>query len=218
VLWMPSPGRVSKREEKALSLSRLFVLIPLYKPGEKSLLYPLVKKLPTGHYEPFLEAYAAVNDDAAGMLLRELRADVELSAGLLLDDELPAWGDVHHVLAVIDNKARSRRDIARKEDEDTRTFGIGRDRPVRVKNDGPGAGQVSAHRLPRTDVDEALHHVASHQLHDITVRLGGERRRELFVRQGLARYLEAARQPSWKIFRPEQPGSPGRLTARRSQR
>jgi hypothetical protein len=48
VLWMPSPGRVSKREEKALSLSLLFVLIPLYKPGEKSLLYPLVKKLPTG--------------------------------------------------------------------------------------------------------------------------------------------------------------------------
>jgi len=45
---MPSPGRVSKREEKALSLSLLFVLIPLYKPGEKSLLYPLVKKLPTG--------------------------------------------------------------------------------------------------------------------------------------------------------------------------
>jgi len=45
---MPSPGRVSKREEKALSLCLLFVLIPLYKPGEKSLLYPLVKKLPTG--------------------------------------------------------------------------------------------------------------------------------------------------------------------------
>ena len=48
MLWMPSTGRVSKREEKALSLSMLFVLIPLYKPCEKSLLYPLVKKLPTG--------------------------------------------------------------------------------------------------------------------------------------------------------------------------
>jgi hypothetical protein len=48
VLWMSTTGRVSKREEKALSLSMLFVLIPLYRPCEKSLLYPLVKKRPTG--------------------------------------------------------------------------------------------------------------------------------------------------------------------------
>ena len=48
MFWMRSTRRVSKREEKAFSLSMLFVLIPLYKPCEKSLLYPLVKKLPTG--------------------------------------------------------------------------------------------------------------------------------------------------------------------------
>ncbi len=45
---MRSAGCVSKGEEKTLSLYRLFVFIPLHKPYEKSLLYPLVKKLPTG--------------------------------------------------------------------------------------------------------------------------------------------------------------------------
>ncbi len=54
MLWMPSTGRVSKREEKARSLSMLFVLIPLYKPCEKSLLYPIVKKLPTGPWSSWL--------------------------------------------------------------------------------------------------------------------------------------------------------------------
>ena len=39
---MHSAGRVSKREEKA------FILIPLYKPCEKSLLYPIVEELLTG--------------------------------------------------------------------------------------------------------------------------------------------------------------------------
>jgi hypothetical protein len=48
VFWMHTTGCVSKREEKAFSLSLLFVLIPHYKPCEKRLLYPLVKKLPTG--------------------------------------------------------------------------------------------------------------------------------------------------------------------------
>jgi hypothetical protein len=47
VFWMHTTGRVSKREEKAFSLSMLFVLISHYKPCEKSLLYPIVKKLPT---------------------------------------------------------------------------------------------------------------------------------------------------------------------------
>ena len=46
---MRSAGHVSKREEKAFSLYTLFVLIWLHKPCEKSLLYPIVKKLPTGH-------------------------------------------------------------------------------------------------------------------------------------------------------------------------
>jgi len=46
---MRSAGRVSKREEKALPFSIRFVLIPLSKACEKSLLSPLVKKLPTGH-------------------------------------------------------------------------------------------------------------------------------------------------------------------------
>jgi hypothetical protein len=45
---MRTTGCVSKREEKAFSLSMLFVLIPHYKPCEKRLLYPLVKKLLTG--------------------------------------------------------------------------------------------------------------------------------------------------------------------------
>ncbi len=45
---MRSAGHVSTREEKAFSLHTLFVLISLHKPCEKSLLYPLVKKLPTG--------------------------------------------------------------------------------------------------------------------------------------------------------------------------
>ena len=45
---MRTTGRVRKREEKAFSPSMLFVLIPLYKPCEKSLLYPMDKKLPTG--------------------------------------------------------------------------------------------------------------------------------------------------------------------------
>jgi hypothetical protein len=48
VFWMRTTGRVSKREEKAFFLSMLFVLIPRYKPCEKSLLYPIVKKLTTG--------------------------------------------------------------------------------------------------------------------------------------------------------------------------
>jgi len=48
VFWMRSASGVSKREEKGLSLHTLFVLIPLHKTCEKSLLYPLVKKLPTG--------------------------------------------------------------------------------------------------------------------------------------------------------------------------
>jgi hypothetical protein len=46
---MISAGCVSKGEEKAFSLHRLFVFILLHKPCEMSLLYPLVKKLPTGH-------------------------------------------------------------------------------------------------------------------------------------------------------------------------
>jgi hypothetical protein len=52
VFWARTTGRVSKREEKAFSLSMLFVLIPHYKPCEKSLLYPIVKKLPIGQAQP----------------------------------------------------------------------------------------------------------------------------------------------------------------------
>jgi hypothetical protein len=49
MLWMRSAGRVNRWEKKALFLHSLFVLSLLYKPCGKSLLYPLVKKLPTGH-------------------------------------------------------------------------------------------------------------------------------------------------------------------------
>ncbi len=48
MFWMRSAGCVSKSEEKALSLHRLFVFIPLHKPCEKNLLYPIVKKLLKG--------------------------------------------------------------------------------------------------------------------------------------------------------------------------
>ncbi len=48
MLWMHTTGGVGKREEKALSLCMLFVLIQRYKPCEMSLLYPMDKKLPTG--------------------------------------------------------------------------------------------------------------------------------------------------------------------------
>lgn len=48
MFWIRSIGCVSKREEKVFSLHTLFVLIPLHKPCEKSLLDPIVKKLPTG--------------------------------------------------------------------------------------------------------------------------------------------------------------------------
>ena len=54
MFWMRTTGCVSKREEKAFSLSLLFVLIPHYKPCEKRLLYPLVKKLPTGQMSHFM--------------------------------------------------------------------------------------------------------------------------------------------------------------------
>jgi hypothetical protein len=49
VFWIRSTGCVSKREEKVFSLHTLFVLVPLHKPCEKSLLYPFAKKLLTGH-------------------------------------------------------------------------------------------------------------------------------------------------------------------------
>jgi len=44
---------MSKREEKTLSPYMSFILIPLYKPCEKGLLYPLVKKLPTALFPQF---------------------------------------------------------------------------------------------------------------------------------------------------------------------
>ena len=63
MFWMRSTRRVSKREEKALSLCMLFVLIPHYKPCEKSLLYSFVKKLPTG---PLLKKlHSLAGDDSS---------------------------------------------------------------------------------------------------------------------------------------------------------
>ena len=45
---MRSGGYLNAREEVAISLHVLFAIIALYKPSQGSLLYPFVKKLPTG--------------------------------------------------------------------------------------------------------------------------------------------------------------------------
>ena len=74
VFCMCSASDVRKQEEKNLSLPMMFVLVPLHKPYEKSMLSPLVKKLPVGplRQEYLMEIGAVVSREDALEILHAL--------------------------------------------------------------------------------------------------------------------------------------------------
>src|SRR4029077_16520384 len=88
--------------------------------------------------------------------LRERGTDVELRSALTDQGFLPGCVEGCDVAAGIDEEGRSRRDVGREQDQETRSAGGQRDRPGGGQDRGQGAGDVDRDRPPGADVGYLL--------------------------------------------------------------